>query len=188
MKSVLDHFAPRHLHAFVIPLFFWQPFQQLPASLPHCQQEQRQLKCLEVPALLRGPIITISFLIMASIQIWDTNQFSPGIGWEWADGKKGYFLLYSFLIYFNGFVHLPLQEMNFAQHHVGQIVSVELQGIVELVLCLKTQPQRIKKKYIKKKKLLQSPQQSNMSNSQQPGKEDSQQTPPAPGEHKPQPS
>lgn len=58
--------------------------------------------------------------------------------------KKGYFLLYSFLIYFNGFIHVPLQEVNFAQHHVGQIVSVELQGIVELVSCLKTQPQRIR--------------------------------------------
>lgn len=140
-------------HPLVIPLFFWQPF---PSSLPHCQQEQRQLKCLEVTALLRAPVITISFLITASIQIWDTNQFSPGIGWEQADGKNRYFLLYSFLIYFNGFIYLPLQEVNFSQHHVGQIVSVQLQGIVELVLCLKTQPQTIKNN-----KLLQSPQQSN---------------------------
>lgn len=92
MKSVLDHFAPRHLRSFVIPLFFWQPFQQFPSSLPHCQREQRQLKCLEAPALLRASVITISFLITASIQIRDSNQFSHGIGLGMGRWKKGIFL------------------------------------------------------------------------------------------------
>lgn len=72
--------------------FFWQPFQQLPSSLPHCQQEQRQLKCLEAPALLRASVITISFLITASIQIRDSNQFSHGIGLGMGRWKKGIFL------------------------------------------------------------------------------------------------
>lgn len=40
------------------------------------------------------------------------------------------FLLYCFLIDFDGFLSLPLQEVNFSQHHVSQIMSVHLQGIV----------------------------------------------------------
>ena len=43
--------------------------------------------------------------------------------------------------------------MNFPQHHVSQIMFVELQGIVQLVSCLNTRPQSTKKK----KKWLQIP-------------------------------
>ena len=45
-------------------------------------------------------------------------------------------LLHSFLVDFDGFVQVSLQQVNLPQHYVSQIVPVKMQGSVQLVLCL----------------------------------------------------
>lgn len=45
-------------------------------------------------------------------------------------------LLHCFLVDFNGLVQVSLQQEDLAQHYVSQIMSVKMQGIVQLVLCL----------------------------------------------------
>lgn len=72
MKSVLGRFAPRHLCPFVFPLFFGSPSHSYLLSC-HIGSSRTTAESLKVPALHRGAIIIIIFLITASIQVWDTN-------------------------------------------------------------------------------------------------------------------
>lgn len=51
-------------------------------------------------ALHRDTVITISFLTVSSIQIWDTHQINPGIGWNIDRKKKKKKYIYSYSIAF----------------------------------------------------------------------------------------